>query len=151
VLEAVLDVARQSGAPIRELGLDGTDVPALAREAKGGYLYVPEVSRQPVSEGYVWGPKVRQAFAAIAAGTALTASLHADSVEDAIEVLQRNDVPDADLVRLELIVHIRSLGEWEHPTRRVVVGVHEMVGVTDGIAHTRVLHRWNEARDRFVF
>lgn len=149
VLQAVLEVARQSGAPIRELGVDGTDVPALAHEARGGYLYVPEVSQHPVSEGYVWGPKVRQAFAAIAGGTALTASLHADSVEDAIEIIRRNDVPDADVARLELVVHIRSLGEWEHPTRRVVVGIHEMVGVSAGEARTRVLHRWDESRDRF--
>ncbi|HEX4744521.1 MAG TPA: hypothetical protein VFW12_07610 [Candidatus Limnocylindria bacterium] len=149
VLQAVLDVARQDGAPVRELGVDGTDVAALAREARGGYLYVPEVSQQAVTEGYVWGPKVRQAFAAIAGGTALTASLHADSVEDAIEIIRRNDVPDADLARLEIVVHIRSLGEWEHPTRRVVAGVHELVGVSGGEARTRVLHRWDQARDRF--
>ena len=147
--KAMLDVARASGAPIRELGADGTDVPALAREARSGYLYVPEVSKIAVTAGYVWGAKVRQAFSAIRTGTALSTALHADSVEDALAIIQENDVPDADLACLDLVVHIRSFGEWQAPTRRVVVGVHELVGVRDGAARTRVLHRWDAVRDAF--
>jgi hypothetical protein len=135
---------------VRELGEDGTDIDALAAQAKGGYLYVPEVSTYPVTPGYVWGEPVRKAFAAIARGTALSTALHADSVADALAIVQKNAVPDADLNRLDVIVHIRSLGEdWEHPTRRVVVGVHEMVSFKDGEPKTRVLHRWNDATDTF--
>ena len=67
-----------------------------------------------------------------------------------VAIVRRNGVPDDDLRRLDVIVHIRSLGDdWEHPTRRVVVGVHEMVGIRDGEPKTRVLHRWDEAADRF--
>lgn len=146
--KAMLAVAAEDGAPVRELGLDGTDVAALARGARGGYLYVPEVSQYPVTEGYVWGAPVRQAFAAIAAGTALSTALHADSADDAVEVLRANRIRDDDLARLDLIVHLRSLGDWREPTRRVVAGVHEMVGVT-GSAELRMLHRWDEERDRF--
>jgi hypothetical protein len=115
----MLAIARRAKMPIRELGEDGTDVDALAREARGGYLYVPEVSRYPVSDGYVWGAPVRAAFAAIKDGTALSTALHADSAEDALVILRRNRIPADDLARLDLIVHIRSLGDdWRDPPRR---------------------------------
>jgi type IV secretory pathway ATPase VirB11/archaellum biosynthesis ATPase len=147
--KAMLDQVT-AGVPIRELGEDGTDVDELAEEARGGYLYVPEVSRHPVTEGYVWGAPVRRAFAAIQRGTALSTALHADAVTDAIDIIRANDVPDADLGRLEIVVHIRSLGDdWRTPTRRVVVGIHEIVDVSKGRSETRVLHRWDERTDRF--
>ncbi len=143
--KAMLDVARQAGAPIRELGEDGTNVAALAEAARAGYLYVPEVSRFPVTEGYVWGAPVRAAFAEIARGTALSTALHADSVEDALKILRSNRIAPTNLARLDLVVHIRSLGDdWQNPTRRVVVGVHEF---TDGGA--RLLHHWDHLHDRF--
>lgn len=146
VLAAMLEVARAGGARVRELGEDGTDVATLAAEARGGYLYVPEVSRQAVTAGYVWGAPVRAAFGAIAGGTALAATLHADSPDDGLAILRANDVPASDLARLELLVHIRSLGDdWQHPTRRVVVGVYEHG--PDGL---RRLHHWDEPGDRFV-
>ena len=147
--KAMLDIARQAGAPVRELGADGTDVTALAREARGGYLYVPEVSQYPVTDGYVWGAPVRRAFAATQDGTSLSTALHADSAEDAIDVLRANGVPEEHIASLALIVHLRSLGEWQQPTRRVVAGVHGPV-LRNGVVTTRVLHRWDEARDRFV-
>src|SRR5437867_5344852 len=148
--KAMLAFARKAKWPIRELGEDGTDVDALAAEARGGYLYVPEVSRYPVTEGYVWGAPVRKAFAAIKDGTALSTALHADSAEDAITILRRNRVPDEDLERLDLIVHIRSLGDdWHHPTRRVIADVNEMSSMREGGAKLRLLHRWDEARDKF--
>ena len=147
--KAMLDIARRRGAPVRELGEDGTDVTALARSARGGYLYVPEVSQYPVTEGYVWGAPVRRAFAATQDGTSLSTALHADSAEDALDVLRANGVPEAQLASLGLIVHIRSLGEWQHPTRRVVAHVYEPV-LRNGSVTTTVLHRWDEARDRFV-
>lgn len=143
--KAMLAIARTAGAPIRELGENGTDVAALAAEAHGGYLYVPEVSRYPVTAGYVWGAPVRAAFAAIKDGTALSTALHADSAEDALTVLRRNRLAPDDLARLDLIVHIRSLGDdWQHPTRRVVADVNELDG--EGL---RVLHRWDEKTDHF--
>jgi len=142
---AMLDVARGAGGQIRELGEDGTNVAALAEAARGGYLYVPEVSRYPVTDGYVWGAPVRAAFAEIARGTSLSTALHADSVEDALKILRSNRIAPTNLARLDLVVHIRSLGDdWQNPTRRVVVGVHEL---TDGGA--RLLHHWDHLRDRF--
>ncbi len=134
--KAMLDVARAKKKPIRELGEDGTDVAALAAEARGGYLYVPEVSRYPV---------VRAAFAEIKEGTALSTALHADSAEDALDILRSNRITPGDLTYLDVIVHIRSLGEdWRNPTGRKVADVNELVE-----GRLRVLHRWVEKSDTF--
>lgn len=142
---AILALAKADGAVVRELGEDGTDVASLAAEARGGYLYVPEVSRVPVTAGYVWGAPVRAAFAVIKDGTSLSTALHADSPRDALDVLAQNRIPAEDLARLDAIVHIRSLGDdWRAPTRRVIAGVYEM---REGAPTP--LHIWDELKDRF--
>ena len=130
-----------AGTPVRTVGVDGDDVEALAREARGGYLVIPEIAREAARPGYIWGEPVRQAFAA--RGCSLAVVLHADSADEAIAIIRENDIPDADLVRLELLIHLRSLGHWEEPTRRVVAHIHE------GIRTRTLLHRWDEATDRF--
>ncbi len=129
-----------AATPIRTIGVDGED--ALAREAQGGYLAIPEIARDSDMPGYIWGEPVRRAFAA--RGCSLAVVLHADSVDEALGIIRENEVPDADLERLDLLVHLRSLGDdWQSPTRRVVAHVHE------GGSAPRLLHRWDEAADRF--
>ena len=136
--------------PVVTLGTDGDAVDALIPRAKNGDLVVPELSRGAHSPGYVWGEPVRQAFAGIAAGVALATALHAPDPEEAFKIICGGcGVPDADAAGISLIVYIRSLGEWEHPARRVVSTVHEISGVTGGRPETRLLFRWNEAKDRF--
>jgi hypothetical protein len=129
------------GTPTRTVGVDGDDVEALARDARGGYLVIPEIAREAARPGYIWGEPVRAAFAV--RGCSLAVVLHADSADEAIGIIRENAVPDADLERLELLIHLRSLGKWEEPTRRVVAHIHE------GVAPQRLLHRWDEASDRF--
>lgn len=130
-----------AGTPVRTVGIDGDDVEALAREAQGGYLVIPEIAREAARPGYIWGEPVRAAFAA--RGCSLAVVLHADSADEAVAIIRENAVPDADLGRLELLIHLRSLGNWEEPTRRVVAHIHEGVGTR------HLLHRWDEATDRF--
>jgi len=142
---AMLDLA-PAGTPIRTIGPDGEDVEALAREAQGGYLVIEEIARPPTSgsrtPGYIWGDPVRHAFAV--RGCSLAVVLHADAVDEALGIIRESGVPDADLQRLDLLVHLRSLGDdWQAPTRRVVAHVHE------GGPEPRLLHRWDEAADRF--
>lgn len=129
------------GTPMRIVGVDGEDVEALAREAQGGYLVIREIARGAPRPGYIWGEMVRSAFAA--RGCSLAVVLHADSADEALAIIRENEVPDVDLERLELLIHLRSLGHWEEPTRRVVAHIHEGVGTR------RLLHRWDEATDRF--
>ena len=93
----------------------------------------------------MWGPPVRAAFAAIKDGTSLSTALHADSPGDALAVLKQNEIPRADLERLDVIIYIRSLGDdWRNPTRRVIAGVYEM---RDGVPTP--LHIWNAIADKF--
>jgi len=138
---AMLDLV-PAATPIRTIGVDGEDIDALVREAQGGYLAIPEIARDSDMPGYIWGEPVRRAFAA--RGCSLAVVLHADSVDEALGIIGQNEVPDADLERLDLLVHLRSLGDdWQSPTRRVVAHVHE------GGSAPRLLHRWDEAADRF--
>ena len=142
-------LAEQS-KPVVTLGSDGDDVDPLVAKAKGGYLVVPEISRGGWSAGYVWGDKVRRAFNGITQGTALATALHAPDPDEAFAIIcQGCGVPDAHAARISLVVYLRSLGEWEHPARRVVSTVHEIRGVKNGKPDLKLLFRWNETADRF--
>ncbi len=149
VLEAML--ARAGGdTPIRTVTGDATETARLRAGDGRGYLHIPEISEAPVP-GYIWGEPVRRVFRLLARGYALAAALHASGVEDAFEIVcAGSGVPDEDAGRIQLAVHIRSIGEWQDPSRRVVEAVHEIHGVTGGKPRTRALHRWDEASDRFV-
>jgi hypothetical protein len=132
------------------LGDDGDEVDPLIEKAKGGYLIVPEISRGAWSAGYVWGEPVRRAFNGISQGTALATALHAPNPDEAFGIICRGcGVPDAHAARLSIVVYLRSLGEWEHPTRRVVSTVHEVRGVQNGTPDAKLLFSWNEKTDRF--
>jgi hypothetical protein len=142
-------LAEQS-KPVLALGYDGDDVDPLVQQATGGYLIVPEISRGAWSTGYVWGDPVRRAFNGITQGTALATALHAPDPDEAFGIICGGcGVPDAHAARISLVVYLRSLGEWEHPTRRVVSTVHEIRGVKDGKPDAKLLFRWNEKTDRF--
>ena len=136
--------------PVVALGYDGDAVDPLVEKAKGGYLIVPEISRGAWSAGYVWGDPVRRAFNGITQGTALATALHAPDPDEAFAIIcQGCGVPDAHAARISLVVYLRSLGEWEHPSRRVVSTVHEIRGVKDGKPDAKLLFHWNEKTDRF--
>jgi hypothetical protein len=136
--------------PVVTLGYDGDDVDPLLATARGGYLVLPEISRGGWSKGYVWGDPVRRAFNGITQGTALATALHAPDPDEAFAIICRGcGVPDAHAARISLVVYLRSLGEWEDPTRRVVSTVHEIRGVKDGKPDTKLLFRWDEKTDRF--
>lgn len=139
------------GAPVTTVGVDGVDVGALATASAGGYLVIPEISEYPVAPGYIWGAPVRRVFAHIGKEVALAAALHAPGADEAMEVVCRgNGVPDAQGAQIAIVVYIRSLGaDWRRPTGRRIATVHEVVGVHDGGAETRLLHRWDERTDRF--
>jgi hypothetical protein len=145
---------RAAGLPVRTVTGEADEQQLLRRERAGGYLIVPEVLSErsaSVPSEYLWGESVRRVFATLASGYSLALTLHAPGVHEAFEVLSRkNAVPDGDASRLRLAVFIRSIGEWEHPEKRRVGEVHEVLRVTGGVPEVRLLHRWDEAEDRFV-
>jgi hypothetical protein len=142
---------RPKGAPLRTVGDDGTDIDELAIASAGGYLVVPEISEYAVTAGYIWGVPVRKVFSRIGADVALAAALHAPGTDEAIEMVCRaNRVPDEQAAQIAVVVYIRSLGnDWQRPTGRRIATVHEIVAVRSGRPETRLLHRWDERRDRF--
>jgi hypothetical protein len=148
VMAAILANA-PAGTPVRVL--DSTRAFTEAERAEpGGYLVVPEVSPYAVMPGYLWGAPVRRAFALAERGFALATALHAPGVEAAFEVLGRgNGVPDEAAAGLEFTLYIRSLGRWQAPHRRVVAEVHQVHRVHNGVPDATLLHRWDEAADRF--
>lgn len=148
VLEAMLErVGRDT--PVRTVTGTAAESARLRAGDGRGYLQIPEISEAAVP-GYLWGEPVRRVFALLARGYALAAALHASGVNEAFEIVcAGNGVPDADAARVQLAVYIRSFGEWQAPTRRVVEAVHEIQGVSGGVPRTRLLHRWDETTDGF--
>ena len=149
VMNAVLEQAPE-GTPVRVLVRHPDDVDALATEATRGYLVVPEIAPYAAAPGYIWGNDVRRVFALLETGYALATALHAPGLDEAFaEICEGNGVPDAQAAHLRLVVYIRSIGPWQRPRRRVVAEVHEVLGAKDGRPQGQLLHRWDEASDRF--
>jgi hypothetical protein len=149
VLEAIL-AERPKRAPVRTIAEDGDDIDQLLRQARRGYLVVPEITTSGAMPGYIWGAPVRRIFSAVGDEISLAATLHADGVEDAFtQICDGCGVPDADAAKVALAVYLRSLGRWEEPTRRVVAEVNEIENVRGGRPKTKTLFRWDEQTDRF--
>ena len=151
VMRAVL-AERPPSSPVMTLAEDGQDIDQLLKKSTGGYLVIPEITQSAAMPGYIWGADVRRIFkAARNEGVSLTATLHADGPDDAFaQICQGCGVVDADASKIEFSVHLRSIGRWEEPTRRVVQSVQAIDGVRDGKPKLRLLHRWDEERDEFV-
>lgn len=136
-----------SGTPFHELSAARPDL-GIPASGDGGYLLVGEVSPAGFVD-YFWDADVRQVFAALEQGFSLATALHAGSVNEAFEVLTReNGVPVDQAARIDLVVYIRSIGDdWSRPERRAVALIAETDGIHPGQA--RLLHRWSEPDDRF--
>ncbi len=148
VMAAVLANAPE-GTPLRVLDSGAAFVEA-EQARPDGYLVIPEVSPYAVMPGYLWGDPVRRAFALTSRGYALATALHAPGVREAFgEICAGNGVPDELAARLEFTVYLRSLGRWQAPQRRVVAEVHQVLAVHNGTPEAVLLHRWDEAGDRF--
>ena len=149
VLRAIL-AERPPESPLLTLAQDGNDVDELTKKSAGGYLVIPEIAKGAAMPGYIWGADVRRIFTA-AKKSSLAATLHADGPEDAFaQICEGCAVPDAEASKIEFAVHLRSIGRWEEPTRRVVQSVNAIEGVRDGKPQMKLLHRWDEQNDRFI-
>jgi hypothetical protein len=150
VMRAIL-AERPPSSPVMTLAEDEQDIDQLVKKSVGGYLVIPEITQSAAMPGYIWGADVRRIFKAAKEGVSLAATLHADGPEDAFaQICQGCGVPDTDAAKIAFAVHLRSIGRWEEPTRRVVQSVHAIEGVRDGKPQLKVLHRWDEEHDRFI-
>jgi type IV secretory pathway ATPase VirB11/archaellum biosynthesis ATPase len=149
VAEAMLRFAPE-GVPQHRLSRDSGPRLGIPAVGDGSYLLMSEVSQAGFSD-YLWGEDVRTVFRAVAEhGFGLVTALHAGGLEQAFSVLTReNEVPDEHAAALDLMVYVRSIGEWRNPTRRAVAAVYEIERVAAGRPKAILLHRWAEAADRF--
>lgn len=147
VMQAVLRYA-PAGTPFHHLSSATDPGLGIPTSGDGGYLVVGEVSPAGFAD-YFWDADVRHVFAALGRGFSLATALHAGSVDEAFEVLTReNRVPADQAARIDVVIYIRSIGDdWSRPSRRVVAAIAETDGVHTGQA--RLLHRWSEPDDRF--
>ena len=150
VLKAIL-AERPPSSPVLTLAEDGQDIDQLLKKSAGGYLVIPEITQSGAMPGYIWGTDVRRIFKAAKEDVSLAATLHADGPDDAFaQISQGCGVPDTDASKITFAVHLRSIGRWEEPTRRVVQSVHAVDGVRNGKPRLKEIHRWDEEHDRFI-
>lgn len=150
VLRAIL-AERPASTPVATFAEDGEDVDQLVRKSAGGYLVIPEIAKGAARPGYIWGEDVRRIFKTVKDDVSLAATLHADGPEDAFaQICEGCGVADAEAAKIRYAVHLRSIGRWEEPTRRVVQSVNAIEGVRDGKPQLKPLHRWDEQNDRFI-
>ena len=107
-----------------------------------GYLVVAEMGHRG-RPGYLAEEEIVRAFELVAHGYPLATSLHADTVDELVDVLGRNGVPASDLAAgVRYLVKVQPLGDPFAPdTRRIVEHVDEVTGV-DGDGHLTTQRRY---------
>jgi len=141
LVQAIVAEAPAS-VPRRDFLGTNHEVDALSAEPQRGYLLVAEIGHRG-RPGYLAGEEVARVFALVAKGWALASSLHADSVDEVFDVLQRNGVDPASAASVRYLAKVRPLGDPNDPgTRRVVEQVHEVTGVDGQTPISALRYHW---------
>ena len=99
---------------------------------------------------YFWGARVGKLFSLLPGGYAFGSTMHAETVEDVLAVLQAPplSVPDRLLGRLNLVVNLQLVEGLGRSARRcIAVHLVQPGGGTGGVDIT-CLARWDRATDR---
>jgi hypothetical protein len=100
--------------------------------------------------GYIWGDPVQRVFDTLPYGYALQTSLHAQSVDEAMQVVTRgNGISDDQASAIKLVMYIERFGTNPGDFWRRVVDLFEVLDVEGGRAVGQSLFRWNETDDSF--
>ena len=108
----------------------------VAVDGNPTYLLVSELSRHGLPH-YIWGAPARRAFALLRDGIRLVGTLHADSVDEAIDVLIEDiGLPARAVARVDLVAvtrvdgwtpasgrHYRRVEPGDDPVRRRIVEI----------------------------
>ena len=141
VTDAILAEAPPATPRHEFLGTE-TERDALLARPASGYLVVAEMGHRG-RPGYLAEEEIVRAFDLVAHGYALATSLHADTVDELVEVLARNGVTTSALVAgVRFLVKVQPLGDPFAPdTRRIIEAVHEVTGVdADGRLQAELRH-----------
>ena len=145
---AVLDL-RPPGIPLHEVAGEPDVMDRLKAEPRGGYLVVGEFSRAPVP-GYIWGEPLRRVMSTLSAGYALQTTLHAPTVDAAVEQFSvLNGVPDDDASRVKLVLYVERFGTNRSDFWRRLVEMYELHKVENGRPIGHPLFRWQPENDTF--
>ena len=138
VTEAVLAAAPPGTTRHEFLGTEAERDDLLAQNPPTGYLVVAEMGHRG-RPGYLAAEEITRAFELVAHGYPLATSLHADTVEQLVEVLAQNGVTTEQIAAVRYLTKVQPLGDpFAEDTRRVVEAIDETAGVgPDGQLLTR--------------
>lgn len=146
--EAILAL-RGPNVALNNVHGDAPTLERLKQEKAGGYLVVNEFSRAPMP-GYIWGEPVQRVFDTLPFGYSLQTSLHASSVEEAIQAVTRgNGISDEQASTFKLVLYIERFGGSMADYWRRLVEIFEVDKVEAGRPVGRTLYRWRKADDSF--
>jgi hypothetical protein len=138
VMEAVLGA---STAARRDFLGTPEETAALTAAPAEGYVVVAEMGHRG-RPGYLAGDEITRAFDLARHGFALASSLHADTVDQVVEVLGANGVTPAELsAAVRYLIKVQPLGDpFDPATVRIIEFVHRVDGASaDGGLVTEVL------------
>ncbi len=119
-------------------------------EKPGGYLVVSEFN-PVVVPGYIWGEKSQQVFELVKKGYSLQGCIHADSAEDAIIQLTReNAISDQDVSLIKLVLYIEVFGTTPANAKRRLSQVYEVHYVAEGNPMGHTIFEWDKETDTFI-
>ena len=121
---------------------------SLQASPGAGYLLVGEIGHRG-PPGYLAGESVGRLFQLLGRGYALASSLHADSVAEVFDVLERNGVdPGTAAAAVRYLIKVRPLGDPDLPaTRRVVEAIHIVNPASAGAPTSSLLYEWSGLKE----
>ena len=141
--EAILAEA-PAGTPRHDfLGTEAERDALLTRTPSTGYVVVAEMGHRG-RPGYLAEEEITRTFELVErTGFSLATSLHADTVDEAFEVLARNGVPSTTVAEnVRYLVKVQPLGDpFAAETTRIVEAVHEITG-TDAAGRPTTTQRY---------
>ena len=136
VMEAVLGASTTSR---RDFLGTADEVEALSAGEVEGYVVVAEMGHRG-RPGYLAGEEIERAFDLAVLGFSLASSLHADTVDQVVEVFAANGVAASTLAAaVRYLIKVQPLGDpFDPATRRIIERVHRIDGA-DGAAGTQLV------------
>lgn len=146
ILTALLSFTPPAATAYFTQGLGETFALPPRSDSQPVYILINEISDHlPV---YTWGPYAVRAFELLAQGYSLGSTMHADSVEEVLALLEEQGIPRRHLACLTFIVTLRLLHRRGQILRRVDEVAYLEPDGDDGLAVHRVAH-WDEESDSF--
>jgi flagellar protein FlaI len=152
MLSALIDFIPTSVRPTYVYG-PNFEIPELEEDVEPGstYLLIPELGED--RESYLWGQPVRDLFKALEAGYAVCTTMHADSPEEAIQVLKsapNKVIPHKRISCVDIVVNLRTIPGGRSVARRVAQ-VTLLLPEPSGPPKLVSLVGWEPDADRYLF